>query len=426
MEDSTAPQPSPFQQQPETGNPFAKQANINRRKRLIIFGGGAVLVIGIVSLFTWLGTLGGILILEPSNDFTVSLNGSKAQLETRKDGIFIRTSPGLYRLELTKAGFAPFDTNVDISRGQTVQIRPIYSVLPKEAQVAGGSVAFVRKSKDQKHIFYLGNNRQTIYQVMIATQQQVPITLQPLASVKDIQWSNAPDLALVVQGDGTYLQEIPVYDFTNQIKTKIAGAEIGSPVWDPNDQNRIAFTYAPGNGEHSLVFSDIHISALDRKADIASLPDPRLVWAPNSNYILLIPQGGVADQHDLWKYSTVDGSMKRLSTGGSVANASVSPYNGTIIYEQGGNLKTVRPDGSGGHDLQLAGHVAQVAWHDEGSFYLPDNSANVLNLLGLDGKGQKIPFSFPNAAIQGMNYFPDNHTLVFYTDNSIFLADLSK
>ena len=426
MEDQEELTPNIPIQRPEGGDPFAKRAKVDRRKRLVFVVSGGLLVIGIFVFVTWLGTRGGILILEPSSDFTVSLNGNKTNLQTRKDGVFISTNPGLYRLELSKPGFAPFGATVDIGRGQTVQIRPIYSVLPKQIREAGGSVAFVRESQDQKRIFYLGNNRQTIYQVLIANQQQIPITLQPLLGVKDIEWSDAPNLALVVQGDGTYLQEIPVYDFTNQIKTKIAGLEIGSPVWDPNDQNRIAFTYQPGNGEHSLVLSDIHISSLDRKADITSLPDPKLVWAPNSNFILLIPHGGTANQHDLWRYSTVDGSMKRLSSGGNVGSASVSPDSGTIIYEQGGDLKTVKPDGSGESDLRLKANTMQVAWRDSESFYLPDNSANTLNIVGLNGKKEMLPFSFPDTAIQGMNYFTTNHTLVFYTDSSIFLADLSK
>lgn len=411
---------------PISTDPFTKKAIATKRKRIFILSLLGVVVVGVFIWIIWLGSLGGILILEPNNNFSVTLNGNRAQLVTKSNGIFIHTSPGLYKLELSKPGFAPFDANVNIGRGQTVTIRPIYSVLPKEVQEAGGSIAFVRESADQKRVFYLGNNRQTIYQVTIATQQQIPITLDQLSGVQDVEWSSAPNLALIVEGDGIYLQEIPVYDFTSQIKTKIAGPEVGSPVWDPNDPNRIAFTYTPGNGEHSLVFSDIHISYIDRKADISSLPNPKLTWAPSSNYILLLPQSDNPAQQDLWEFSTVDGSMSQLSQGGSVSGVTISPDSGTIIYEQNGDLKSVSPSGTNTHDLGFHNQTSQVAWSTSSSFYLPNNTTNILSLVNLNGTEQSIPFSFPSTAIQGMSYATSDHTLIFYTDSSIYLADLSK
>ena len=409
-------------------NPFERNLKRSRIIRLVsIVAGSLFLLGGGIALYSYF-TDAGILILEPDKSFGVTLNGVAAPLTQQSDGVYIRTSPGLYRLTLSKPGFEPFLADLRVSRGQTIKIRPIFAVLPKTTDLANTTVDYVRPSLDGKYIYYLGNNRQTVYRVEVGTQTQIPITSDLLKDVRDIQWSDQPDLALIVQGDGTYLQEIPRYDFVHQDKVKIGGSEISSPVWDPSDSNRLAFAYHPGTGEHSLVFSDKRLTTLDRKIDISAITDPRLTWSPNSDYILLVDQNTDASKRNLWVYRTVDGSLKQLTSAGNIASASFAPNSGTILYGMGDttDLHAINVDGSAERDLNIQATVAQAAWKDAVSFYIPDAAHNLLALYHLDAAREVLPFSFPQSAVQGMTYFPNNQVLTFYTASSIYLADLAK
>jgi WD40 repeat protein len=427
----TTPDSEPLPEKPSTGNPFKnKQTKVNRSRFFLACGLTLAALLAII-FFVWLGTRGGILILEPTKDFTVTLNGVQAKLQQQNGGVFIRTAPGLYRLELSRTNYQPFDADLDIKRGQVVKIRPIFSVLPKTThEDATSTVAFVRRSFDEKSVYYLGNDGQTIYQVTIANQVQVPITTDSLQNVQDIEWSTNPNLALIVQSDGIYLQEIPTYNFVSQIKTKVFGTDALSPVWDPNTPGRLAVAYEPPNGEKSLVFTDDHFQILNVMADIGAIHNPRLIWSPTSDAVLLIARSTNLSQNNLWVYNTINGQLHELSTGGNVVDASFSPDGGTIVYERLSGttpqLWRIKTNGSNNRNLGISNVVSQLAWEDTSHFYLPDSASNILDLYDLDGSRQEIPFSFPPQPINGMYYYTDSKTLIFYTSNSIYLADLSK
>jgi dipeptidyl aminopeptidase/acylaminoacyl peptidase len=266
-----------------------------------------------------------------------------------------------------------------------------------------------------------------------ANKVQIPLTTQPLSNVKDIQWSADTDLALIVQTDGVYLHEIPKFNFATQTIVKIGGTEVNSPVWDPTNPDRLAFIYTPASGEKSLAFSDRRIQTIDRKnIDIDAIPNPRLVWSPDARYLLLIGRATNSSQNDLWVYATADGSLRKVTENGGVLDASFSPSGGIILYETysadpgnplGSSLNVVRVNGTDRQPLNLAGKVSQAAWKDDSSFFLPEPKQNALILNGLDGSQQALAFSFPDAgAVQGMFYFAQDQTLIFYTSDAIYTA----
>lgn len=419
----------------QPGNPFEQKRVRTLRRRLVIgsvLGGVAVFVVAWLII---LANRGGILILEPDDNFTVTLNGEPATLRKEGDGVLIRTRPGVYRLRLTRTDYDPYTTDITVKRGQVVRLRPVFSILPAQAVTQDGTVAFVRPSADGQAVYYYATSTGIIYRLELKDQVQVPITDTPLSDVKDIQWSGDQNVALVTMNDGLYLQEIPILNFENQVRVKIAGTEASSAVWDPTNSERLAFAYSPGTGERSLAIADKRIIAIEHKADISLIPSPKLVWSPDANYIALVGQSSDATKNDVWVYKTVDGSLTQVTTSGHVLNATFSPDSGTLVYELSTNdpanpvgsvLKTVKPDGHVATALDVPGTVANVAWKDAGHFFFPDPTHSDLITYGLDGSSQTVPFSFPNEAVKGMSYFPASQTLIFTTQHSIYLSDLAK
>jgi hypothetical protein len=429
---TVAAEPAPSKKE----NPFQRTRRLALRRRVITIASICLVALSILGGLIYYATRGGILILEADSNFTVLLNGHPAKLIQEKDGVFIRARPGVYRLELSRSGYEPFTADITLGSGKIVKLRPVFSVLPKTTTAANTTIDYVRPSLDGKAVFYLGNNRQTIFRLEIANQIQVPVTIDPINGISDIQWSESQDVALIHLPDGYYLQEIPIYDFTHEVRVKITQQYISSAVWDPNNGDRIAFVYNPPTGEKSLAFSDNRqISSFDRRADIRNLTNPKLVWAPNSNYVLLVNRSGDMSQNNVWIYKTTDGSLNQVTTSGGVLDATFAPDSGTILYETrsvdptnplGSSLSVISPDGTNQKDLGLVGKVARTAWKDGSSFYLPDTVQNNLTLYSLKGSTQQIPFSFPSSSIQGMYYAADTKVLLFYTTQSIYLSDLAK
>jgi hypothetical protein len=247
-----------------------------------------------------------------------------------------------------------------------------------------------------------------------------------LSGITDVQWSSEPDVALITRNDGVYLREIPRYDFLNQTLLKIGGPEVVSPVWDPLDPNRLAFAYFPTTGERSLVIADKRLVTLDRKADISGIPNPKITWSPDREYLLMQGRSSAYSERNLWIYKAADGSITKIGNTG-VANASFSPDSGTLVYEVEDqvtgekSLWAVKPDGSENRALYLKGTVAKVAWRDGSSFFLPGGDSNILEIHKLSGGKDNVPFSFPTTlTIEGMHYLASTKTLIFYTSSSIY------
>jgi WD40 repeat protein len=411
-------------------NPFRKQRAKRQRMQTII--GGLIASVAVVgsSFFVYLESRGGIMVLDPKSDTTITLNNRIYTGHADSRGIYIPTNPGVYRLRITRPNFTPFVNDIKIHRGEVVNVRPIFNLMPQVSGQENSTVDFIRTTTDQKSVLYLGNNRQAIYRLQIADQRQFPITNTPLLGVRDIQWAEQADVALVLKADGLYLQEIPKYDFRTQTAEKIAGNEVSAAIWDPSTFERIAIVYNPPSGEHSLVFTDKRITQLDRKADIRNLTNPRLVWSKDINKILLIPRDSNRAKNDLWEYNTTNGQLMQLTHSGSIENASFSPDSSTILYQTGvdsaAKLMTMHADGTSQQDLSLTGTVSNAAWKDSASFYIPSPDRATLNLFTLSSKSsQSVPFSFPNnQMVRGTEYLVPTHTLIFYTNSTIYLSNL--
>lgn len=419
-------------------NPFQSK---NKNRRWLIGGAIALIIaLGVGLAFWYSNSKKAHLVIEYSdiNSISISLNGSTVKGSLNDQSIQINTFPGRYRLVINKSEYSPFTQDIDLTQGKTLTIRPGFALFPKSLNTTSdqtSSIDFARLSLDGNTVFFLGYNRQIIYRMDIKSRIATALTSNKnkLVNVKDIQWSGNPDLAIVKTADGTYFYEIPTYDFVNQVYLKKAGNEVISPIWDPTNSNRIAFVYAPSTGEYSLVFTDKYFSSLDRKpVDISAIKNPKLVWSPDSNYIALLDQETDKNKNNIWLYKTADASLTQVTQLGGVTDLSFSPDSTGLIYESFGANNNNRINAYSITNKKLIGlnlgaKVAQAAWKEGSTFYIPDRDKNLLTLNDLTGKNTSLNYSFDNpTSVQGMFYSPNYKSLIFYTNKTIFTIDLSS
>jgi len=412
---------------PKGANPFAK--GIRQNRLYWIIGGvvGALIIAGGLTYYFLTTNKGGVLLegVQP-NEVTLTLNGKSVKGVAQKDGTFITAFPGQYRLQIAREGYSAITEDIILGKKQTLNLRPVFTLLPKqEGDATVGNIQFVRASIDGKYVFFLGDNQHTIYRMSVADRVPIPLTNQPLTNVKDIEWSRNPDIALILEQSGTFLQEVPSFDFITQNSIRVAGSEVVGGVWDPTSADRLAIAYSSPSGEHSLIFTNRAFTTLDRKADISQFTNPKLVWSLDGNAIALINRGSDQSQNNVWVYSTSDGTMHQLTTSGSVTDASFSPDSHAMMYEDSKGIHLISLSNGTVSNDPIPGHVSQAAWKDGSSFFLPDSSNKNLALYTLDGKRQSLAFTFADISeVKGMDYFPATKILIFFTGNAIYTVNV--
>lgn len=393
----------------------------------------AVIVLAVSFFFLYLRSQKtGILILEPSSDLIVKLNGRVAATEENERGIYIPLYAGQYRLQLEKPGYLPFVYDIKANPGSLLEVRPAFTLLPSVQETAGASVDFVRPSADQRSIYYLGDFRQRLFRLEVANQVTVPLTDQPLSGVSDVQWGGNPNVALIVQTDGVYLHEIPRFDFQNQIYTKIAGTEIISPVWDPNNAERVAAALFNAAGEKSLVLADKRFTDITRVASLTAVPTPKVAWSPDSDYLLLVARSADYALQNLWTYRLSNGELNQVTHEGGILDARFSPDSNRILFEkrdQSGKitrgLYTLEDGGTQLVDGDIT--LNKTAWKDSSSFYEPGPDNQSLILRYLNGTVEQTPLSLPQGeSIENMFYFSQPATIIMATRTAVYTVSLEK
>ena len=416
---------------PQLASPFRFK---QRRKHLVTISLAVcalLLAMGFFALYLR-GQKTGIQILEPTADLSIKLNGRAATPETNDRGLFVPLYAGQYRIELDKAGYIPFTQDIQAAPGSILEIRPAFTLLPSVQQTTGATIDFVRPAADEQSVYYLGDFRQRLFRLEVASQVTVPLTDTPLSGVVDVEWGSNPDVALIVQTDGTYLHEIPRFDFEHQIYTKVAGTEVISPVWDPNDPTRIAAAYYTPEGEHSLVLADKQFKTITRVSTLTNIPSPKVIWAPSSDYLLLLGRSSQSNLENLWMYTLASGKLEQLTPDGNVKNAVFSPDSSKILFEQSDQTgQTTRSvislDTNKIQPVEGNTPLGQVAWKDSSSFYEAGAGNQTLVLRNLNGSTDATPLSLPqNESIQNLFYYSQPAKVIVSTRTAVYTVNLEK
>lgn len=434
-----APEPasSPFAKPKKSGkNPFSASKRriiiLNVVLYSVVFAG----LFGAAYWYLYKYSRSGILIIDPQESIEIRLNNKQVKTTKHEKGLFIQAQPGQYILSINKKSYSTFKQNIRLGRGKIAEIRPTFTLSPlfaNQNDSISNSIDYVRASYDEKALYFLGNNRTTLYRMEIANLSQIPLTIAPLSGVVDVQWSQEPNVALIQQDSGIYLQELPSYDLVEQNLVKIGGTDIISPVFDPNNSRRLAFAYFPNSGERSLVFSDLTIKTIERKTELPDMVNPRIKWSKDSKYILIFDRSNDLSKNNLWVYNTSTGNFKQYTEEGNIMDAMFNP-DGSQILTQKFNKTTEKMDlflidSRAGtlKNLNITGDINKIAWKDDRYFYSPNKDENELILFDTEKKTAKtIPFTFDsNLQINGMLYYPTNQNLIFYTSSAIYTINLS-
>ena len=419
----------------EAVNPFAKSRRVVAVRGIVIWSIVVLLITGGLFLFTR-SQQSNILILGSSTDVSVAINGQNVQVTKDPRGIILPIYAGKYHIQITRPDNEQFIADVTVASGTTLAIRPTFTLYPPNSGSGTGkgigSIEYVRSSPDQKELYYLGDNRSRLYRMEIATKSIVPLTELPLSGVTDVEWSTDPNVAIVVQTDGTFLQELPSYDFSTQRLVKVGGTDILSPVWDPTNSNRIAAAYFNSAGEKSLVLTDKHFATLIRKADLSTFTNPKLVWSPDSKYIAVINRSSNAAENNLWIYTLASGDFRAVTSSGSVLNASFSPQSNDLLYETlvgtEHQINVLQTATGNVLSTQVTNTTVQeTAWKDDASFYTTGTTDNTLVLHTLAGGSENVSYSGSSGnVLSGIFYFAASQTLVFYTNTTVYTVAMGN
>lgn len=408
-------------------DPFAASKRSLTIRNVLITSAIAIALVTAVFLYTR-SRQSALIIQGPSSGVTVKLNGTTATVENDKQGLRVPVIAGKYRLEIDRSSYLPFIQDVTVPVGETLAVRPVFTLMPITAQqAAGGGISFVRPVPSQNFVYFLGDGGTRIYRVDTSSQTQIPISEQSINKITDVEWPAQGNVAIITRPDGVYLFEPTKFDFENQRFERVAGSEVLSPVWDPN-QDRVAAALFMPNGERSLVLSDKRFTTLERKADLTGFTNPRLIWSPESRFIGVLNRSSDPTQNNLWVYTLADGSFNAVTAGGGIVDATFSLDERAVILEHTANQLTIHTLASGEEQAVSApGTAALVAWRDAQSFYLPEPGSNALILHTLSGGTTRIPYTLPaTAPVKGMFYFRQSDSLVFYTENAVYTVNLAQ
>lgn len=399
----------------------------------LVFGSVALVLISAgIYMFTR-SQRTGILILGDTSNVSITLNGKAVQTETDSKGLLVPLYAGQYRLVVSKTGYQPFTKDITTVPGTVLEIRPLFALIPETSSVVKSNIDFVRPSPDQKSLYYLGDSRQRLYRLDVDTQTVVPLNQEVLSGVTDVQWSSDPKLTIITQNNGVYLLEIPLFNFEKQQYLKISDSNLGSPVWDPNNSSRIAASYKTSLGESSLILSDRRLTSIQRLADLRALTNPKVIWSPDSNYLLLLSQSPKLRDNNLWIYTLADGTLKQLTQEGGVQEALFRPDSEAVIYSYNSDngLSNARAlvQISDAKVTKVAGNgpVTKLAWIDRARYfevsngvlevhYLEDADGNLIT----EDKKEALTVSLPsNDPVQQLFYFSNHHKLLLATNTTV-------
>jgi hypothetical protein len=405
------------------GDPFASSKRSLKLRSVLLVGGAVLLLVGSVYFYSR-SRRSAILIQTQPNGVTVTINNQEVAFRRERNAILVPVIAGQYRLEVTKPNHVPFVQDVRVPVGETVRIRPVFTLVPETVERTNqGGISFVRPVLEEGVVYYVGDNGTRFYRMNTATQQTYPISERSVRSIQDIQWPRRADVALIRRDDGVYLFEVPLFDFRTQRLDKVAGNEFLSPVWDPKSERVASALFLP-TGERSLVTSDKRFTTLSRKAELTGFTNPKLVWSPDSRFIAVINRSSQQDQNHAWIYNLATGDFDRITANGSVVDVSFSPDESHLLIERANQQLSVRPLGDQNEfPVSISGTVATAAWHGS-HFYLP-TQVNGLARVTTTGRVSYVPFALPNThPIQSLLYFPTEQVLVAATNRSVYTISM--
>lgn len=277
-------------------------------------------------------------------DSVVTVNNAPIKLND-KGFASVNVKPGKADLRIEADGHIGYSQSVELKPGRSVSYNLQLKENPNpitigDSQEANNNVQFISEADEDNSIFYLADNGSTLYKAKfevdennsIKTSYNRPISNPPLSGIKKIIWSPKKDAAIFKKDNGIYFFDFKKYNFVSQEELKY-GENIGDVAWSPDD-SKIAYYYAPPDGEKSLIFANKTNTEITRVANFADMgiDDPFLSWSPNSEWLIVIPRNKDYNTNKIYLFNAYTRTFKIVVDSGSNIEATFNKAGDKIIY----------------------------------------------------------------------------------------------
>ncbi len=416
----------------------------------IYYGIGAVLVALIILI--WLVNRSTLILAVFPADSVVTVNNQVIYPDS--DGntkeIF---SPGTYTLRVDRDDYISEIRDINLKKAGKLSLEIGLREAPKpftiaelssDGQAIAQDVQFISEADDFSSIFYFADNASTLYKSKfkindegdVETVFNRDISNPPLSGIQDIIWSPKKDAAIFKKADGVYFFDFKKYNFVSQEEVKY-GEDIGDIAWSPDD-SKIAYYYAPSNGEKSLIFANKTNSEITRVANFVELgiENPFLSWSPDSERLIVIPRNSDINSNKIYLFNAYTRSFKQVTDSGGQIEAKFSPNGKKILY----STKSEDPDhpvdavvsimdenGENKRSLDLRAQISKISWFNNNNEKIVvatyDTETKQESIFGFSVE-EKTKDSF-TLSLDGKKYISEvslsrENNLLFYIANEQF------
>lgn len=372
-----------------------------------------------------------------------------APLSTLPNGTArIITRPGNHTLKVEADGYVSQIENVKLRGGRSQSFKFQLVEIPKPIELSNSdlkdiTIDAISSGDEANSIFFLGNGRLAIFKAKFNADRSLQtvsqITNPNLSGITDIFWSPKKDSIIYKKTDGVYYLDFQKFNFVSQQEVKIGDTAIGDIAWSPDD-SKIAYYYAPGTGEQSLVFAG---RTNDNPIKVANLADlgitnPYLAWSPSSEWLAVIPRNTDTNSNKVYLFNAYTREMKAVSESGNVVKASFSLDSGKIIFATNlpdpqspvaSVLSIMNTDGTDLRSLDLRADIGKTIWLDNDNLAVAtyDQELKIETLFRYNVVSkQKEGFSIPlaGAFVNSLVESSEGKTLYFTISGKLYSTGL--
>lgn len=409
----------------------------------------ALIAVVLAAVFLiWLLSRSTLAISVMPENAIVTINNRPLQQNTAGD-IKTTLSPGTYTLKVEADGYVSQIKEITLRRARTLKIDVNLDKAPEPYTISSENnpaknVQFLSPADDFNTIFYLADDGSTFYKAKfnvnsdgnIETVYNRAISNPPLSGIQSVIWSPKKDAAILKKGTSAYFFDFQKYNFVSQEEKKYSD-NVGDIAWSPDD-SKIAYYYAPPNGEKSLIFADKTNSEVTRVANLAemNINNPYLAWSPNSEWLIVIPRNASYETNKIYLFNAYTRSFKTISDTGNNLEAKFSPDGSKIIYSIYSKdpaspvravLSIMDSDGNNKRSLDLRADLKKVIWLNNNNQEIIvatwDSEKNAESIFGynVESKEQSnFNYSLPANVYTSDLSLSTNNNLLFYVANQQF------
>jgi len=424
---------------------------------------GIYITIAILFIVTlvllWLVNRSTLILSITPTDCVVTLDNKVIFIDSNGNARTVNT-PGTYLLRVEKDGYIANISEINLKKARTQKVEISLEKAPKpytiseiseSGQEVAQNVQFISEADDFNSILYFADNASTLYNAKFKindkgeteTVYNRNISNPPLSGIKDIIWSPKKDAAIFKKDDGAYFFDFKKYNFVSQEEIKY-GEHIGDIAWSPDD-SKIAYYYAPGSGEKSLIFANKTNSEMTRVADFVELGinNPYLCWSPDSEWLIVIPRNSDINQNKIYLFNAYTRSFKQITDTGNNLEAKFSPNGERIIYSSVSDdpnhpiksiVSVMNKNGENKKSLDLRAHIGKISWFHNSKDKIVvatfDTEKKQESIFGFNiDKKEKDSFTLTlpkNEYISEISLSNENNFLFYISNQQFYIVRLNK